>query len=79
MKSRVEQFTALVAIDKADFVEIPKCGESWCRWVLTDSAAFANALPPRPPRQLPKLALPLLPVVEENGQEEGMDDALWYL
>ena len=59
MQARVEQFVALVTLREEDFVTVPPCKQSWCRWVLTESAAYAARpglhQPTLAPRQLPAL------------------------
>ena len=43
MKNRVELFRAthVISEDPDDFEVSPACASSWCRWVLTDSVAYA--------------------------------------
>lgn len=49
MKSRVELYEALVPIE-GPLREVPWCAESWCRWLVEGSAAFAaRALPAQMP------------------------------
>ena len=66
MKNRVDVFRAthIVAEDPSEFETSPACAEPWCRWVLTDSVAYAaRAIPrgiPGAGRRQP-LALPSLP------------------
>ena len=40
---------------------MPQCGASFCRWLLSDAATFANGDPERPLRTLKGKALPALP------------------
>ena len=49
MKARVEIFRAthVVGEDPNDFYASPMCAESWCRWVVVDSVAYATRQAPR--------------------------------
>ena len=70
MKTRVRQFYAKVAVT-GDMADVPQCGPSFCRWVLSDAALFANGDPERPLRKLKGKALPALPasyVIPPGGQ-----------
>ena len=66
MKARVEIFNAthVVGADPHEFETSPACAESWCRWVLLDSVAYAARERPRTlagnSRRTP-LALPPMP------------------
>ena len=82
MQSRVDQSEATHQIEEIDFQESPQCKESWCRWVLHDSMAFARRQGPQhvlatkaAPRQ--KVALPVLPLAEEEDVED--DGGLVFL
>ena len=49
MQSRVLQFRATHSIPEEDFEDAPKCPESWCRWVVTGSVAYARRQGPAAP------------------------------
>ena len=42
MKSRVEQFEAHVPVPKQDMHDVPRCRESFAKWLVATSAAFAS-------------------------------------
>jgi len=56
MQARVEiyQATHIVGEDPDDFIVSMACAESWCRWVVADSIAYANRLGLRNPMPLRK-------------------------
>ena len=58
MQSRVEQFTAAAQLERAVLKDVPVCKQSWARWVVTRSAAFASRIAPQ-----------ILPIVEEAALE----------
>ena len=68
MKARVDIFPAthVVGTDPKDFQPSPKCPKPWCRWIVTDSIAYAARSGPRSlgmlGKRLKPLALPALPV-----------------
>ena len=65
MQARVEQFTAAEAVAGV-LADVPACPESFCRWLVEDSAEWAmGAVPP-----------PLLPFVDASasGQISGFRD-----
>ena len=66
VKSRVDQFPARHVIPRGDFVDVPLCSESWARWVVCDSMAYAARPAPRPLPALRRRPLPALPNSEEN-------------
>jgi hypothetical protein len=72
MKARVEVFhaTHVVGENPDDFETSPACAESWCRWVLVDSVAYAARERPRTisavGRRAP-LALPPMPKEASTG------------
>ena len=72
MKSRMEIFTAIQQLQDRDLVDAPKCGQSWARWLVTDSMAYAVVAPERAPGGLCARALPVLPCfgADEPPQEE---------
>ena len=53
MQSRVIQFSAHHVIPTESFQQVPMCRESWARWLVIDSAAFAARPALRPPSTLP--------------------------
>ena len=64
---------------------VPLCPQSWCRWLLVDSAAFAARPVPRQlPEALPRRPLPPLPAplaldaenCEVDAHSEPVDDEL---
>jgi len=66
MKARVDIFPAthVVGTNPADFQTSPACPNPWCRWVVTDSMAYASRQAPRClgglGKKLQPLALPSL-------------------
>ena len=75
MKARVEIFRATHVVAKSPdlFEESPACAESWCRWLLTASVAYASRERPmgliKPTRK--PLPLPPLPGVS-SAQNDGV-------
>ena len=65
MQSRVIQFTASHVLRTAAFVDVPACKESWARWVVADSMAYAARPAPRAPPRLRGRELPSLPISED--------------
>ena len=53
MQSRVIQFSAHHVIPTESIQQVPMCRESWARWLVIDSAAFAARPALRPPSTLP--------------------------
>ena len=76
MQSRMEIFSAPAQGTGADLVDIPKCAESWSRWLAGEAVAYAAMGPGRAPARLLARALPALPVVgaHEPAQAEGDED-----
>jgi len=77
-QSRVLEFHATYSIPEEDFETAPMCPESWCRWLLVDSLAYAQRSGPevalsRPVRQ--GLALPPLPESQGHLQPAQDDDS----
>jgi len=56
MQSRIFQFTVLHKMDDKQFVDVPKCKESFCKMVLEDSTAFAGRTVARGPNAAPAAA-----------------------
>ena len=73
MQSRVVQFQAYHQIPEGQLSPLPVCPQSWCRWLLVDSAAFATrSLLHQAPVALPRRPLPALPESEsERGESEA--------
>jgi len=67
MQSRLLQFTATVPLPQADLVKVPKCKESFCRWLVVEASGFASRSIPAQPRCLPGKALPALPIADGVG------------
>ncbi|CAK0851195.1 unnamed protein product [Prorocentrum cordatum] len=66
MQARVVQFEAKGKLKEADFRTVPKCSESFARWLVTGSTYYGNR-PPRQPTareeaQPRKVVLPLPPL-----------------
>lgn len=62
MQARVEIFRATHVVGETsdDFHVSPACAESWCRWLVVDSIAYAARHPPRSlPSGEPRRAKPL--------------------
>ncbi len=66
MQSRVLQFEAQAALEPGAFVPVPRCGASFARWLVADSAAYASRPAAAPAPSLPRRPLPLLPDAEES-------------
>ena len=66
MQSRMIQFTSHHVLECADFVQAPMCKESWARWVVADSLAFAARPSPLAPARILGQPARALPVVEEE-------------
>ena len=68
MQARVCQFEAKATLKERDFKPVPKCAESFARWLVVASARYATRVPPQPspneeaaeaqPRRLPLPPLP---------------------
>lgn len=73
MQQRVHQFTARAAVPDSSLVMVPKCRESFCRWLVVESAQFANRVVERPLQQLVGRALPVLPFAcgEDSAPRHG--------
>lgn len=54
MQSRVEMFVASVVLPRQSLVDVPLCRESWAKWVISSSRAFAS-----------RVSAPTLPLVGE--------------
>ena len=67
MQARAHQFNAMVPVPGNTLACVPKCRESFCRWLLAEATQFASRVVERPLRQLPGRALPLLPVADEGA------------
>ena len=74
MKARVDIFPAthVVGTKADDFTPSPACPNPWCRWVVSDSIAYASRQGPRSlgglGKRLQPLALPGLPAEASLGQ-----------
>ena len=71
MKSRMQLFTATEQVPVEILAPVPKCAESWSRWVVAGSMVFATMALPRQPAPLVARALPDLPLV---GAGEALED-----
>ena len=69
MKTRVREFRAKIAL-VGEMAEMPQCGASFCRWLLSDAALFANGDPGRPLRTLKGKRLPALPETYAVGSAD---------
>ena len=69
MQSRVVQFVVHHVIAQEQFIKSPVCPESWARWLIADSVAYAA----KPVLQLPpamrKRPLPALPFAQVDEDE----------
>ena len=74
MKARLEVFTATEQMALRQIVGVPKCGESWSRWLLTDSVAYAARAPPQALPVHHARALPALPIDGDTGPEVETDN-----
>ena len=71
MQSRVLQFVAHARIPEDQLSSVPLCPESWCRWIKTDSEAFAaRRQQPVAPAALQRRPLPALPWAETGPEDE---------
>ena len=65
MQSRVHQFVVTAPVPRetlgGDFAEVPECRESFCRWLVLESTAYAYQAVERPLRHLSGRALPPMP------------------
>ena len=66
MQARVQQFEAKGKLKEGDFRTVPKCSESFARWLVTGSTNYANRLPQQPSAsegaQPSRVVLPLPPL-----------------
>ena len=66
MQARVQQFEAKGKLQEGDFRTVPKCSESFARWLVTGSTNYANRLPRQPSAgeeaQPSRVVLPLPPL-----------------
>eukprot|EP00959_Pyramimonas_sp_CCMP1952_P232195 4852495-Pyramimonas_sp.AAC.1 len=66
MQARVVQFEAKGKLKEADFRTVPKCSESFARWLVTGSTQYGNRLPRQPTAseeaQPRRVVLPLPPL-----------------
>ena len=69
MQSRVVQFHASAPLQPTALATVPKCKESFCRWLVVEAAAFASRAVAAPPPRLAGRALPQLPLTV--GSTEG--------
>ena len=75
MQSRVHQFNALAPVSETGMVNVPACKESFCRWLVHDSANFASAIVERPLRRLRGRAPPGMPGYAAAAPETEREDA----
>ena len=79
MKARVDIFpaTSKVGNKPEDFQSSPACPNPWCRWVVTDSIAYASRQGPRCLGSLGKKLQPLaLPSLPSEAAPQGMSDEM---
>lgn len=77
MQSRVQQFLATGTIIGESLASVPDCQETWCRWVVADSADAAVGSVERPLRVLTGRAPPSLPGMTNDAQivRQALDGA----
>ena len=81
MKARVEIYSATHVVGSCpdEFQASPACPKPWCRWVVTDSMAFAARQGPRSlgggVSRVQPLALPVLPT-EATRETSGLSAAM---
>lgn len=75
MQSRVVQFVATEQLAPEQFATTPKCAESWARWVVADSAAFAGRSMLRAPPRVRARHVPNLPILSAGATDESGDAA----
>jgi hypothetical protein len=68
MQARVMEFQAEATLAERNFRVIPKCKESFARWLVVDSVAFAGRLPIQLQENRSRLQVPTLPI-EQASQE----------
>jgi hypothetical protein len=84
MQARVELFRAthVVGENPDEFATSPACAESWCRWVVVDSVAYAARQGPRNlPGGAPRRAkaLPALPTTQPSNMNASSGGGLTAL
>ena len=70
MQSRALQFHATGALEEEDLASVPHCAESFARWLIVDSCAYASRPPARVATELRRAILPLLPPEAEPDNED---------
>ena len=69
MQARVVQFRATTSMEESALRVVPNCAESFARWILADSVAYASQAPQSLAPAIRGAALPLLPEDPEAGAE----------
>ena len=73
MQTRVFQFRASVPVPEVVLAPVPECAESFCRWLVVESASYASAHVHRPLQQLVGRALPVLSRMPPETQQAAAD------
>ncbi len=76
MRSRAAQFVAIDQLAPEQFATTPKCAESWARWVVADSMAFAGRSISRPLPRVRARQVPRLPLASASATDEHVDAAV---
>ena len=72
MQGRVRQFLAMAPVLPEGLADVPYCKESFCRWLLSESAQSATSSIERPLRQLTGRMVPALPSDPAASQQGGI-------
>ena len=72
MQGRVRQFLAMAPVPPEGLADVPYCKESFCRWLLSESAQSATSSIERPLRQLTGRMVPALPSDPAASQQRGI-------
>ena len=70
MQSRVAQFVATEQLAPEQFATTPMCAESWARWVVVDSMAFAGRSLLRAPPRVRARRITTLPIAPATASDE---------